>query len=220
MFEILPPRRTTIMGTFRIKIKSNGTIGRFKAPLVAKGLPKTHGLDYTEAFAPTMWAESIRIIFSIAAAEGLFMVQFDIKAAHLNSTIHEIIFMELSYGFETISTSVFLGAVAKFVASIKVFMAWSSLLAVGILLFPLSWKLTICFRVVLTPVFSSQPQLLVFSSIFGLMMAWPCVKIKALLTKTIAHLQTVFEVTVGNADVYIGLHIMRDTTAHGLYIDH
>lgn len=51
-------------------------------------------------FAHTARAESIQILLSIAAADGLFLVQFDIKAAYLNSTIHELIFMELPVRFE------------------------------------------------------------------------------------------------------------------------
>jgi hypothetical protein len=57
-------------------------------------------MDYTETFAPTARAESIRIILSIVGAEGLFMIQFDIKTTYLNSTIAEIIYMDLPVGFE------------------------------------------------------------------------------------------------------------------------
>ena len=42
---------------------------------------------------------------------------------------------------------------------------------------------------------------------------------QALLTKMIAHLQTAFEITVGDADVYVGLHITRDIVARRIYID-
>ena len=68
-------------------MKSDGAIERFKARLVAKGFTQTYGMVYQETFAPTARAESIRIILSIAGADGLSMVQFDIKTAYLNSTI-------------------------------------------------------------------------------------------------------------------------------------
>ena len=96
-FEALPPSRNTVENKW---VKSDGTIERFKAQLVAKGFTQTHGMDYTETFAPTARAESIRIILSIVGVEGLFMIQFDIKTAYLNSTIAEIIYMDLLVGFE------------------------------------------------------------------------------------------------------------------------
>ena len=37
---------------------------------------------------------------SFSGADGLHMVQFDIKTAYLNSTIQELIFMALPQGFE------------------------------------------------------------------------------------------------------------------------
>ena len=40
-----------------------------------------------------------------------------------------------------------------------------------------------------------------------------------LLRKLISHLKTKFEVTVGDADVYVGLHITRDISNHRLFVD-
>ena len=42
---------------------------------------------------------------------------------------------------------------------------------------------------------------------------------KSLLAKMITHLKTKFEVTVGDADVYVGLHITRDLDHRKLYVD-
>ena len=42
---------------------------------------------------------------------------------------------------------------------------------------------------------------------------------QTLLRKLISHLQTKFEVTVGDADVYVGLHITRDLPNRRLFVD-
>ena len=100
--ETLPPGHNfvTKKWVLRIKVKSDGTIERFKARLVAKGFTQTYGMNYHETFAPTAREESIRIILSTVGADGLHMVQFDIKTAYSNSTIQELIFMALPQGFE------------------------------------------------------------------------------------------------------------------------
>jgi hypothetical protein len=42
---------------------------------------------------------------------------------------------------------------------------------------------------------------------------------QALLTKMISHLISEFEVSLGDAEVYVGLHITRDLSSRKLYID-
>lgn len=44
-------------------------------------------------------------------------------------------------------------------------------------------------------------------------------KDQTLLDNMISHLKTASEVTVGDADVYVGLHITRTFASHILYVD-
>ena len=47
---------------FKLKRNPDGSIARYKARLVARGLTQEHGVDYQETFAPTVKVAAIRII--------------------------------------------------------------------------------------------------------------------------------------------------------------
>ena len=220
-FKTLPPSRTTVKNkwVFRIKVKSDGTIERFKARLIAKGFSQTHGMDYTETFAPTARAESICIILSIVGVEGLFMIQFDMKTTYLNSTIEKLIFMNLPIGFEDYFYIHFSGCHGKVCRILKGLY--------GLKQSTRGWNKTFSnflkeyARIQSTAdpciFYSTQAPRLILTLWVddGLVMC----RDQSLLCKMISHLKTKFEVTVGDADVHIGMHINRDLPNHRLFVD-
>ena len=98
----LPSRKSPIgcKWVFMIKYKSDRTIKRHKARLVAKDFTQTFEVDYTETFAPVLKLNSVRILISIAVNLDWPLHQMDVKNALLNGTLEEEVYMDLPPGFE------------------------------------------------------------------------------------------------------------------------
>ena len=68
---------------FKIKRDQTNKITRFKARLTACGYAQRLGRDYDETFAPVATANSIRVLFALAAVLGLYVSQHDVQTAFL-----------------------------------------------------------------------------------------------------------------------------------------
>jgi transposase InsO family protein len=85
---------------YKRKEKSDGTLDRYKARLVARGFKQVYGIDYEETYSPVVKFPSIRLLLSLAASEDMEILQFDIKTAFLYGELEEEIFMTQPEGYE------------------------------------------------------------------------------------------------------------------------
>lgn len=85
---------------YKIKHAVDGSIEKYKARFVARGFSQEEAIDYEETFAPTARYITIRSLISLATSMKWKVHQMDVKAAFLNGTIDEEVYIEQPLGFE------------------------------------------------------------------------------------------------------------------------
>ncbi|SGY89089.1 BQ5605_C133g13382 [Microbotryum silenes-dioicae] len=91
-----------VLGTiwvYSIKRDANGKIIRFKARLVAQGFAQRPGIDYHDTYAPVARSSTILFLIALAAAQGLYLEQFDFDCAFLNGKMTEDVYVRYPKGW-------------------------------------------------------------------------------------------------------------------------
>jgi uncharacterized membrane protein YgcG len=92
---------------FDIKMKSDGTVERYKARLVIKGYEQIAGIHYNETHAPVVHMEALRTVLSIAGTLDWNVEHCDIVNAFLHGEIQEELYVTVPDGFESAPGKVF-----------------------------------------------------------------------------------------------------------------
>jgi hypothetical protein len=78
---------------FKIKRKSDGSIDRYKARLVAQGYTQQAGIDFNDTYAPVAKFATIRLMLALVAHHDLELHQMDVETAYLNGILDITIIM-------------------------------------------------------------------------------------------------------------------------------
>lgn len=96
-----PPNANIVVGKwiFRHKLRSDGTLDRYKARWVLRNFSQERGVDFDETFSLVVKPATIRVILSIALSLNWHVQQLDVKNAFLHGTLNEVVYCWQPIGF-------------------------------------------------------------------------------------------------------------------------
>jgi hypothetical protein len=84
---------------FKKKLRSDGTIDKYKEMLVAKGYTQKEGEYFLDTYSPAARLITVRVLLSLTASHSLLVHQMDVKTTFLNGELEDKIYMIQPDGF-------------------------------------------------------------------------------------------------------------------------
>jgi len=97
----LPPGKRAIGSkwVYKIKLKPDGTIERFKARFVVRGFNQIKDKDYKHTFSPVTKLPTVRVLIALATTKGWPLHQLDIHNAFLHGNLDEELYITPPEGY-------------------------------------------------------------------------------------------------------------------------
>jgi hypothetical protein len=213
-----PPGRNIIKckWVYKIKYTSSGAIDKYKARLVAKGYSQVAGIDYEETFSPVIKHDSVRVLFAIASDLRMHMRQFDIGTTYSNSDLTTRIYMHQPEGFINLKNPSHVCLLLKSLYGLKQSgRLWNHTFDAFLKLYDLiTSDADSC-------VYYRLTSLQTVDLIVGIFVddGIVCATSEQDLDAVIKHLASMFKVTHGPMDYYVGFQVHRNPLTHSILIN-
>jgi hypothetical protein len=96
-----PPGANVVTGKwiFKLKLRADGSLERYKARYVLWGFTQRPGVDFDETFSPVVKPATIRTVLTLALARDWPVHQLDVTNAFLHGTLTETVYCTQPVGF-------------------------------------------------------------------------------------------------------------------------
>jgi hypothetical protein len=75
-----------------VKRKTDGSIDRYKAQLVAKGFKQRYDIDYEDTFSPVVKIATVCLVLSLTASQGWCLKQLDVQNVFLRGVLEDEVY--------------------------------------------------------------------------------------------------------------------------------